>query len=71
MVDPETMLNMNGQTEEFYEKYLSMLPILGRFDNSIITGASSQAKLIIMMGRYAFDKNPFIGTMADINVWSR
>ena len=47
-----------------------MFPILGRFDNNIITGANT-SELILMLGRYSLDKNPLIGTIADINVWSR
>ena len=47
-----------------------MFPILGRFDNNIITAANT-SELIVILGRYPFDKNPYIGTIADINVWSR
>ena len=47
-----------------------MFPILGRFDNNIITGANT-SELIVILGRYPFDKNPYIGTIANINVWSR
>ena len=47
-----------------------MFPIIRRFDNNIITAANT-SELILKLGRYPFDKNPFIGTMADINVWSR
>ena len=47
-----------------------MFPIIGRFDNNIITAANT-SELIVILGRNSFDKNPFIGTMADINVWSR
>ena len=47
-----------------------MFPILGRFDNNIITRANT-SELIVILGRYFFDRNPYIGTIADINVWSR
>ena len=47
-----------------------MFPILGRFDNNIITTANT-SELIVRLGRYPLDKNPYIGTIADINVWSR
>ena len=47
-----------------------MFAILGRLDNNIITAANT-SELIVILGRYPFDKNPFIGTIADINVWSR
>ena len=47
-----------------------MFSILGKFDNNIITAANT-SELILILGRYSFDKNPYIGSMADINVWSR
>ena len=47
-----------------------MFLILGRFDNNIITAANT-SELIVILGRNSFDKNPYIGTVADINVWSR
>ena len=72
VIDPETQPNMNGREEEFVLKIFSLLmfPILGRFDNNIITGANT-SELLVILGRYPFDKNPYIGTIADINVWSR
>ena len=71
IVDPETRPNMNGLEEKL--KIFSVLKvwnILGRFDNNIITAANT-SQMIVILGRYAFDKNPYIGTIADINVWSR
>ena len=47
-----------------------MFPIIGRFDNNIITAANT-SELIVIVGKNPFDNNPFIGTFADINVWSR
>ena len=44
--------------------------MLGRFDNNIITAANT-SELFVIVGRDTFDKNPYIGTIADINVWSR
>ena len=51
----------------------STLSILlpGKYDGNIITGAGETEELVLIVGRYSFDRNPFIGTMADINVWSR
>ena len=43
----------------------------GKFDSEIITGAGPDSELFLMFGRYFFDKNPFIGSIADINVWNR
>ena len=51
-----------------YFRFLMFL-LLGRFDNNIITAANT-SELILIVGRYPFDKNPFIGTMTDINLWS-
>ena len=44
--------------------------MLGRIDNNIIRDANT-SELILILGIYSFDKNPLIGSMADINVWSR
>ena len=43
----------------------------GKFDGEIITGAAPDSELFIIVGRYFFDQNPFIGSMADISVWDR
>ena len=62
---------MNGLEEKFkIFSVLNVCNILGRFDNNIITAANT-SELIVILGRYPFDKNPYIGTIADINVWSR
>ena len=42
--------------------------LIGKFDGEII---SANSELFIIIGRYFFDKNPFIGSMADISVWNR
>ena len=36
-----------------------------------MAGSEGPKKLVVTVGRYYFDKNPFIGTFADINVWNR
>ena len=59
---------MVGRRKYFH--ILMFAIILGRFDNNIITGANT-SELIVILGRYPFDKNPYIGTIADINLWSR
>ena len=45
--------------------------ITGKYDGNMLTGAGEGAKLILIVGWYHFDHNPFIGTMAEINVWNR
>ena len=44
---------------------------IGSYDAKLISGASPNTQVTLIIGRYAFDKNPFIGIMADINVWDR
>ena len=72
VVDPETRPNMNGGEEELVRNIFCFknFHYLGKFDNNIITAANT-SDLIVIVGRYPFDNNPFIGTIADINVWSR
>ena len=41
----------------------------GTFDAGTITNAEQNSDLIIIIGRYSFDKNPFIGYLANVNVW--
>ena len=43
----------------------------GKWDDSIISGSKPGTKLVIKVGRYGFDKNPFIGYIANINAWDR
>ena len=40
-------------------------------ENILMRGWEGRKKLVMTLGRYYFDKNPFIGTLADINVWDR
>ena len=47
------------------------LSFIGSYDAKLISGASPNTQVTLIIGRYAFDKNPFIGIMADINVWDR
>ena len=43
----------------------------GRYDGNILTGAGDSEQLVLIVGRYSFDKNPFIGVIADLSVWDR
>ena len=43
----------------------------GSFDARNIADAPSNAQFLLKLGRYYYDENPFIGSMANINVWSR
>ena len=37
----------------------------------MITGAGDSAQLVVIVGRYHFDHNPLIGTLAGISLWDR
>ena len=50
----------NPETEPSYN---------GTFDAGILTQAQPSSDMIIIIGRYSFDKNPFIGYFANVNVW--
>ena len=39
------------------------------FDAGIMTNADPNSDMIIIIGRYSFDKNPFIGYLANVNAW--
>ena len=41
----------------------------GTFDAGIIKNANANTDMFIIIGRYSFDKNPFIGYIANIQVW--
>ena len=43
----------------------------GTFDANIITNASAGTEMVVLLGRYSFDKNPWIGYMAGINAWNQ
>ena len=43
----------------------------GSFDARLISEAEPGTPMTLIIGRYAFDKNPMIGTMAGVNVWDR
>ena len=67
--DPDTSPKMNGQMN--YRFLLLTLLLAGTFDGHMITGAGATAELVVTVGRYHFDHNPFIGTLAGINLWDR
>ena len=61
----------NGQVSDLIQDPATLANMKGKFDGEIITGAGDTDKLVLIVGRYSFDKNPFIGILADINVWDR
>ena len=67
----EAQAAFNGKVSDLRANPDTYPNFKGTFDANIITGASPGTELVISFGRYAFDKNPFIGTMANINIWDR
>ena len=45
--------------------------ILGRFDGGLLDRRGGATPVKIILGRYQFDKNPLIGSLAGINAWNR
>ena len=43
----------------------------GTWDAHMISKASANSEMVIIIGRYGFDKNPFIGYYANVNAWDR
>ena len=43
----------------------------GRFDGGVLTSALPGVQAVLVVGQYAWDGNPFIGFLANINVWGR
>ena len=43
----------------------------GRFDGGVLTSALPGVQAVLVVGQYAWDGNPFIGFLANINAWSR
>ena len=46
-----------------------MIP--GRFDAGLLDRRGWATAVKIILGRYQFDKNPLIGSLAGINAWNR
>ena len=67
--DPVTLANMKGS--HWHYIFTNHNGDTGKYDANIITGAGEGEDLVLMVGRYSFDKNPFIGVIADLSVWDR
>ena len=67
----EAQVGFNGKVADLRADPDTYPNYKGTYDANIITGASAGTEIVIIFGRYGFDRNPFIGTMANINVWDR
>ena len=51
--------------------YFDKSIISGRFDAGLMDMRGGATAVKIILGRYQFDKNPLIGSLAGINAWNR
>ena len=51
--------------------YFDKSIISGRFDGGLLDSRGGATAVKIILGRYQFDKNPLIGSLAGINAWNR
>ena len=61
----------NGRVSRLIRNPDSGPNMKGSFDARLISEAEPGTPMTLIIGRYAFDKNPMIGTMAGVNVWDR
>ena len=59
----------NGVVSAFIKNPKTLPNYNGTFDAGIIKNSKANSDMFIIIGRYSFDKNPFIGYLANINVW--
>ena len=67
----EAQAAFNGKVSALKKNPETLPNYLNSWDANIITKASSGSELVLIVGRYAFDKNPVIGSMANINAWDK
>ena len=63
----EAQAAINGRVSKLVSKPGTMPNYGGKFDGGLLENVTD---LVFIIGRYSFDKNPFIGNIADINIWS-
>ena len=62
---------LNGEVSEVLKDPQTSSYMLNRVDGDILRKAPKNSQTLLKLGEYAWDGNPFIGTMANINVWDR
>ena len=70
-LENKAQVGLNGHLSSLITNPDTKPNMKGRFDGGIITGAVPGTQTILIIGHYAFDGNPIIGTIANVNVWSR
>ena len=61
----------NGKTSNVVKDPKTRPNYNGTFDKTLIKNADAGSKMVLILGRYAFNLNPFIGNMANVNVWDK
>ena len=67
----EAMAAFNGKVSDLVKNPKSSEYMKGTFDGRNILDAQPNTAFLLIIGRYWYDENPFIGTMANVNAWSR
>ena len=67
----QAQVAFNGKVSKLVKNPKTMPNFFGTFDANIITNASAGTEMVVLLGRYSFDKNPWIGFMAGINAWNK
>ena len=67
----EAQAGINGRVAKFVKDPDTLPNYKGKIDGGMLAKENSDSELTFIVGRYGFDKNPFIGTIAGINVWNR
>ena len=67
----EARAAFNGKVSDLGKKPKTSIFMKGSFDGLNIVDAPPNSPFLLIIGRYFYDENPFIGSMANVNVWSR
>ena len=67
----EARVGFNGKVSDLVQNPKAPDYMKGSFDGRNIRDAPPNAQFLLILGRYYYDENPFIGSMANVNMWSR
>ena len=68
-VKNEVQVAFNGYVSEVMKDPKTASYMFGRVDGDVLRKAPKNSQTVLKLGEYAWDGNPFIGMMANINVW--
>ena len=67
----EAQAAINGVVSQLVKDPVTSPNNNNTWDANIITDAAPNSQMVVMIGRYGFDKNPVIGYYANVNAWDR